>query len=268
MEFIITHMLGVALPVTSARRSVTGGSTLWPSRDAVCSATTVRQPWTSGNDMSFAKYNWKKTMQTLGQDENNNNNNNDGADYYFNWDYENDSDTVATVPCSDEDESSVLSSASSGQAPTSDSLNVTFAEPLVTSVWYRPVTSLVEKKRLYYSESDYRLFRRDFLLHGMSSGIHRPSHTTTTTSVQQQQEQTLPESACHAESVEQGKENQPQERKSVVSFPANIVVTAVYEYPSYSEQHAADLYYTEADLKRFLDEFVASLHESCGFSTR
>lgn len=241
-------MLGVALPVTNARRAATGGSTLWPSRDAVCSATTVRQPWTSGDDISVAKYNWKKTIQTLRQDEHSNH---DGADYYFYWDHENDSDTVATVPCSDEDESSVLSSASSGQAATSDSLNVTFAEPLVTSVWYRPVTSLQEKKRLYYCESDYRLFRRDFLLHGMSSGIHRPSHTTTTTVLEHQQP-TLPDSASHAESVEQCKDNQLPERKSVVSFPANTVVTAVHEYPSYSEQHAADLYYTEADLKRYV----------------
>jgi hypothetical protein len=248
MEFIIKHMLGIALPVTSARQAAIGRSALWPSRDAVCSVTTVRQPWTSGDEISLAKYNWKKTIQTMGQDETNNH---DGADYYFYWDYENDSDTVATVPCSDEDECSVLSSTSSGQAATSDSLGVTFAEPLVTSVWYRPVTSLEEKRRLYYSESDYRLFRRDFLLHGMSSGIHRPNHASTATTVEQQQEQTLPDSACHAQSAEQWKENQPQKRKSVVSFPPDMVVTAVHEYPSYSQQHAADLYYTEADLKRY-----------------
>lgn len=61
-------------------------------------------------------------------------------------DLDDDADTVSTM----------LSSCSSL------GLGVTFAEPLVTEVRLRPYTSRQEKQRLFYNESDYMEFKRDY----------------------------------------------------------------------------------------------------------
>ena len=61
-------------------------------------------------------------------------------------DLDDDADTVSTM----------LSSCSSL------GLGVTFAEPLVTEVHLRPYTSRQEKQRLFYNESDYMEFKRDY----------------------------------------------------------------------------------------------------------
>lgn len=63
-----------------------------------------------------------------------------------------DDDTASTVSCSDSDASS------SGA--------VTFANPLVTDVFLRPVTTREDKARLYYCDRDYREFRREYHLCG------------------------------------------------------------------------------------------------------
>ena len=39
---------------------------------------------------------------------------------------------------------------------------VSFAEPLVTRVYERPITTLAEKHVLFYSDLEYRSFRRDY----------------------------------------------------------------------------------------------------------
>lgn len=61
-----------------------------------------------------------------------------------------DDDTLSTVSSDDD------SFASTGGCV------VTFAEPLVTAVYERPVTTTAEKFRLFYTDLEYREFRRDF----------------------------------------------------------------------------------------------------------
>jgi len=93
--------------------------------------------------------------------------------------------------------------------------NVSFCEPLVTEVHYRPKTSRQDKSTLFYTDHEYREFRREYSLYGKygRDGV-------------------------------------------VVSFTDNVV-TAVHTYPK--PKQPSDLYYSESDLKRFLNEFVESL---------
>lgn len=62
-----------------------------------------------------------------------------------------DDDTASTVSCSDS-----FSSTSS----------VSFVEPLVTEVYFRPRTTYEEKQQLFYTEREYRAFRREYYLYG------------------------------------------------------------------------------------------------------
>lgn len=56
-----------------------------------------------------------------------------------------------------------LSSVSSFDDSLSSNNSVSFAPTLVTHVYERPFTSYAEKRRLYYSDADYRAFRNDCL---------------------------------------------------------------------------------------------------------
>eukprot|EP00544_Gedaniella_sp_CCMP2646_P015165 CAMPEP_0202490670 /NCGR_PEP_ID=MMETSP1361-20130828/8005_1 /ASSEMBLY_ACC=CAM_ASM_000849 /TAXON_ID=210615 /ORGANISM="Staurosira complex sp., Strain CCMP2646" /LENGTH=200 /DNA_ID=CAMNT_0049120605 /DNA_START=58 /DNA_END=661 /DNA_ORIENTATION=- len=115
-------------------------------------------------------------------------------------DLDDDADTVSTM----------LSSCSSL------GLGVTFAEPLVTEVRLRPYTSRQEKQRLFYNESDYTEFKRDYF------------YGTT--------------------------------RDTIVRFTESVV-SHVWTVPRHEEP--STMYYTETELQRFLDEFVASLDKGC-----
>jgi hypothetical protein len=59
-----------------------------------------------------------------------------------------DDETASTVSCSE--------SCSSGSS------SVTFAEPLVSDVFFRPATSREEKHLLYYCDRDFREFRKEY----------------------------------------------------------------------------------------------------------
>ena len=102
-----------------------------------------------------------------------------------------------------EDESSISSSAING---------VTFADTLVSAVYERPRTSPTERREMFYSASDYRLFRMDFY-----SG--KPP------------------------------------KDLAVKF---CVTPTIHEYESPANHD--ELYYSENDLQKFLDDFLKSLH--------
>jgi len=74
------------------------------------------------------------------------------------YDCNDDDDTASTVSITDD---SSCSSSDDSLSSTGFS-RVTFAEPLVTEVYLRPTTTLHEKHVLYYSDYDYREFRRDY----------------------------------------------------------------------------------------------------------
>lgn len=61
----------------------------------------------------------------------------------------------------DDDTLSTVSSDDDSFVSTSGCL-VTFAEPLVTAVYERPVTTMAERFRLFYTDLEYREFRRDY----------------------------------------------------------------------------------------------------------
>jgi hypothetical protein len=121
--------------------------------------------------------------------------------------FDEDDDTASTVSLTEED-------FSFSNSISNDRSSVTFAEPVVTAIYTRCVTTSDEKHALYYCDRDFREFRRQYL--------HR-------------------------------------KKTCLVQFPISSVVTCVHEYP-YPET-TETLYYTESDLKRFLDDFVSSLNE-------
>ena len=68
-----------------------------------------------------------------------------------------DIDTVSTTECSEDDNSFSESSAGcDSHAPT-----VRFAVPPVTEIYERPFTTREERRELFYTNSEYREFRRD-----------------------------------------------------------------------------------------------------------
>lgn len=123
-----------------------------------------------------------------------------------------DDETASTTSVTDDDASysfSVYSDCQSEMAAT-----VTFATPLITDIHYRPRTLRQDKYKLFYSQSDYRSFRRAF---------------------------------------DAGQNN--------VHFPPEVV-THVWEYDSLIDDEddvGSSLYYTDAEIQDFLDEFVESL---------
>jgi hypothetical protein len=63
----------------------------------------------------------------------------------------------------DDDTASTMSSSSDSSVTSScDSSSVKFAEQLVTHVYERPATTSAQKHILFYSDLDYRQFRRDY----------------------------------------------------------------------------------------------------------
>jgi hypothetical protein len=112
-----------------------------------------------------------------------------------------DADTVSTTSLSASDSSLSV-----------DFNSVTFAEPLVTEVHFRPYTTRQEKQVLFYNERDYLEFKRDYY------------YGTT--------------------------------RNTLVKFAATVV-SQVWTVPQHEDP--SQVYYTEAELQQFLDEFVASL---------
>jgi len=113
---------------------------------------------------------------------------------------EDDDDTATTV--------SFCSASSSGEK-----LRVSFLEPLVTEVHYRPRTTRVEKYFLHYNEHDYVDFKREYMT--------------------------------------------GRARNRKVSFKCEDATVHQLPPPAASKQ---DLFYSEGDLRGFLDDFVQSLN--------
>jgi hypothetical protein len=67
----------------------------------------------------------------------------------------------------DDDGTASLSASSFDDSDSSDSsnspLSVSFATPVVTHIYLRPVTTCAEKDRLFYNEHDFREFRMEYL---------------------------------------------------------------------------------------------------------
>jgi hypothetical protein len=72
--------------------------------------------------------------------------------------------SLARSPAAMDDDtaSTVSSSEDASVASSCDSCSVRFAEQLVTQVYERPATTSAEKHVLFYSDLDYRQFRRDY----------------------------------------------------------------------------------------------------------
>lgn len=84
-------------------------------------------------------------------------------------DDDDDDDTASTVSLADD----TSCSSSEGCA------GVSFASPLVTAVFVRPSTTLQENRALYYTDFDYREFRRDYFYRKRESVVRfRPDVVT------------------------------------------------------------------------------------------
>lgn len=69
-------------------------------------------------------------------------------------------DSKVSYLMADDDTASTASSFDDSFTSTSPS--VAFASPLVTEIRYRPTTTREEKALLFYTDSEYRSFRRDY----------------------------------------------------------------------------------------------------------
>lgn len=163
-----------------------------------------------------------------------------------------DDHTLETVSTDEETEGEMDESFTSLSSTSSNngSNSVSFAEPLVTNVWYRPIVeTMAEKQLLFYSDQDYQAFRLDFVRIQRAAYWRRQGYL--------RQESLLAE--CNSS---------PRPRKKMVQFPQDQVVTQIFEYAQLTTpEDKKDLFYSEQDLERFLDDFVTSLNGAWGSST-
>ncbi|CAB9527826.1 expressed unknown protein [Seminavis robusta] len=132
------------------------------------------------------------------------------------WGYDDDMLEVPDKAECDDETASTLSECESFTS-SSGSLTscVTFATPLVTATYLRPVTDKREKEVLYYQDADYRQFRMEYR---QSLMRRRPS----------------------------------------VTFSSNVV-SQIHKLPAVENKD--EVYYSSAELKRFLEEFIISLDQ-------
>jgi len=177
------------------------------------------------------------------------------ADLYkdsHNDDDDDDDNTASTFDMMDEDEypvspcSSFRSSVHSDSPIQSERRQVHFPEQLVTHIYTRPLTTREDKYYLHYDEHDYMDFklqyRADILGVAAANGGRRRSSSSSSN-------------------------NTPimYYRKSGskrVSFKRDVIdsIHPVMDLPSRKKiQH--DLFYTEHEMRQFLDEFVVSLQQ-------
>jgi hypothetical protein len=82
-----------------------------------------------------------------------------------------------------DDETASTVSSSAGDSLSSDFFSdrvVSFAEPVVTEIRTRPTISDDEKPSLYYSDNDFRRFRRDFICHKKICRVRFPPTSVVT----------------------------------------------------------------------------------------
>jgi hypothetical protein len=141
--------------------------------------------------------------------------------------------------CDDDDtENDSFSSACSSSLCT-----VSFAVQVVTEVHYRPKTLPEEKETLYYTDVEYRQFKRDYYYRSTSSSCHSSSSSGSSSSLSQSR------------------------RESVVKFSPQLV-SSVWTYSDTATlDNKEAMFYSESDLQRFLDEFVASLNQASSSSS-
>jgi hypothetical protein len=149
-----------------------------------------------------------------------------------------DDDTVETLSSSScEDDSS--EDADSFSSTCSSMCTVSFAAQVVTQVHYRPRTLLEEKATLYYTDVEYRQFKRDYYYNAHSSS--------------------------HSSGGSSASSRQPR-REVVVKFSPQLV-SSVWTYSDNTLENKENMFYSESDLQRFLDEFVSSLNQSATGTT-
>lgn len=143
-------------------------------------------------------------------------------------DYSNTSVEEEATSCSSSSSESSNDDDDDGDVATTTNAHrtVRFGTPLVTATFTRPVTTTEKKPELYYTEREYREFRRQF---GRSRRRCTQPHGTTLTTT----------------------------TATVVQFHVNVV-TEIHE-TCHMLDNPSELYYSRTELQGFLDEFVASL---------
>lgn len=144
---------------------------------------------------------------------------------HYDYDYPSDMEDY------DDDECSSCSMEGTTSCSSDESHNngnrVSFCSPLVTATYVRPTTTSREKLELYYSEMDYREFRRNYLV------LNR----------------------IQASRLEQTR------HKSVVQIHPQVV-TETHTIPSHEDP--TDLYYSQADLQGYVRRILpATWREFC-----
>lgn len=152
-------------------------------------------------------------------------------------DIEDDDDETASTVDMDEDEFQIEAASSSTRRSSGKRRSVTFEEDLVTAVYTRPRTTQDDKYYLHYDEYDYMDFKLEYRDHLLKQRRKEKDSSSSQ----------LP---CYRSSP----------RK--VSFKREVVesVHPVMDRRQRKELKK-DLFYTEDEMRTFLDEFVVSLQK-------
>lgn len=150
------------------------------------------------------------------------------ADHY-DYDYSSGVDDDEFSNCSTEGETSCSSASSSDELNNSICNRVSFCSPLVTATYVRPSTTSQEKFELYYTDMDYREFRRNYIV------MNRIQ-------------------TCRLQYEARSK------RRNVVVQIHPDVVTAIHTIPN--NEDPTELYYSQSDLQGYVTLDSCCLHRS------
>ena len=134
---------------------------------------------------------------------------------HYEYDYPSDMEEYEDDECSNCSMEGATSCSSDDSNHNSN--RVSFCSPLVTATYVRPTTTAKEKLELFYTEIDYREFRRNYLV------LNRIQ-------------------ACRLE--------RRNERRSTIVQIHPQVVTATHTIPSHEDP--TELYYTQSDLQGYV----------------
>lgn len=122
---------------------------------------------------------------------------------------------------------------------------VRFCAPLVTASYVRPVTTVLEKYELYYTERDYREFRRNYVSYTRSQQQQPPPHNRS--------------HGHHPNTTTNTNTNATRRNAPVVQFHVNVITAVHFTSINSDDCNPSELYYSKGELQGFLDDFVASL---------
>jgi hypothetical protein len=152
--------------------------------------------------------------------------------YDYDCDSDIDDDYYYSNSSLEEEETSCSSDSSSDDMDMNHHRSVTFCTPLVTACYIRPITTADEKYELYYTDIEYRDFRRNYVIYNR---------------IQQCRWKRNNNKNDKNESIRRRKNT------TIVQFHTDVI-TDIYTIPS--SDNASELYYSRPELQGYVYSLV------------